>query len=102
METKGVIIFILGKLTLANAFCYVLPLLLPCSLAMICFGYCLHDELVSLSSAIGQFKKQFAHLEENSGRSGPVIPLERKHISLPRFGYAFLPFNELLKTYYMS
>ncbi|XP_010694749.2 mitogen-activated protein kinase 19 isoform X1 [Beta vulgaris subsp. vulgaris] len=35
-------------------------------------------------SAIGQFKKQFAHLEENSGRSGPVIPLERKHISLPR------------------
>lgn len=35
-------------------------------------------------SAIGQFKKQFAHLEENSGRSGPVIPLQRKHISLPR------------------
>ncbi|XP_057540310.1 mitogen-activated protein kinase 19-like isoform X2 [Amaranthus tricolor] len=35
-------------------------------------------------SAIGQFKKQFAHLEENCGRSGPVIPLERKHISLPR------------------
>ncbi|KAH9608573.1 hypothetical protein KSS87_017246 [Heliosperma pusillum] len=35
-------------------------------------------------SAIGQFKKQFAHLEENSGRSGPVIPLERKHVSLPR------------------
>ncbi|KAL8167615.1 hypothetical protein V2J09_009114 [Rumex salicifolius] len=35
-------------------------------------------------SAIGQFKRQFAHLEENNGRSGPVIPLERKHISLPR------------------
>ncbi|KAK9688704.1 hypothetical protein RND81_09G005300 [Saponaria officinalis] len=35
-------------------------------------------------SAIGHFKKQFAHLEENSGRSGPVIPLERKHVSLPR------------------
>ncbi|XP_074319249.1 mitogen-activated protein kinase 18-like isoform X2 [Silene latifolia] len=35
-------------------------------------------------SAIGQFKQQFAHLEENSGRSGPVIPLERKHVSLPR------------------
>lgn len=35
-------------------------------------------------SAIGQFKKQFAHLEESYGRSGPVIPLERKHISLPR------------------
>ncbi|XP_021726919.1 mitogen-activated protein kinase 19-like isoform X1 [Chenopodium quinoa] len=35
-------------------------------------------------SAIGQFKKQFAHLEESAGRSGPVIPLERKHVSLPR------------------
>ncbi|KAH6795558.1 hypothetical protein C2S51_036544 [Perilla frutescens var. frutescens] len=35
-------------------------------------------------SAVDQFKKQFAHLEENSGKSSPVIPLERKHISLPR------------------
>ncbi|KAJ9153433.1 hypothetical protein P3X46_026872 [Hevea brasiliensis] len=35
-------------------------------------------------SAIGQFRKQFAYLEENSGRSAPVIPLERKHVSLPR------------------
>ncbi|XP_050218244.1 mitogen-activated protein kinase 19-like [Mercurialis annua] len=35
-------------------------------------------------SAIGHFRKQFAYLEENSGRSGPVIPLERKHVSLPR------------------
>ncbi|GAB2278064.1 Mitogen-activated protein kinase 19 [Dionaea muscipula] len=35
-------------------------------------------------SALGQFKNQFAHLEENCGRSGPVIPLERKHLSLPR------------------
>ncbi|GMH25604.1 hypothetical protein Nepgr_027447 [Nepenthes gracilis] len=35
-------------------------------------------------SALDHFKKQFAHLEENCGRSGPVIPLERKHISLPR------------------
>lgn len=35
-------------------------------------------------SAIGHFRKQFAYLEENSGRSGPVIPLERKHFSLPR------------------
>ncbi|KAJ4842172.1 Mitogen-activated protein kinase 19 [Turnera subulata] len=35
-------------------------------------------------SAIGHFRKQFAYLEENSGRSGPVIPLERKHASLPR------------------
>lgn len=35
-------------------------------------------------SAVDQFKKQFAHLEENDGKSGPVIPLERKHVSLPR------------------
>ena len=34
-------------------------------------------------SAIGQFRKQFAYLEENCGRSAPVIPLERKHVSLP-------------------
>lgn len=39
---------------------------------------------VHACSAIGQFKKQFAHLEENGCRSGPVIPLERKHASLPR------------------
>ncbi|GMJ05354.1 MAP kinase 19, ARABIDOPSIS THALIANA MAP KINASE 19 [Hibiscus trionum] len=35
-------------------------------------------------SAIGQFRKQFAYLEENGGRSAPVFPLERKHTSLPR------------------
>ncbi|EXC11699.1 Mitogen-activated protein kinase 19 [Morus notabilis] len=37
-------------------------------------------------SAIGQFRKQFAYLEENGGKSGPVIPPDRKHAShsLPR------------------
>ncbi|XAR68202.1 Mitogen-activated protein kinase [Bertholletia excelsa] len=35
-------------------------------------------------SAICHFRKQFAYLEENGGRSGPVIPPERKHVSLPR------------------
>ncbi|KAK6919749.1 Protein kinase domain, partial [Dillenia turbinata] len=35
-------------------------------------------------SAVDQFRKQFAHLEENGGKSAPVIPLERKHVSLPR------------------
>ncbi|KAL2472733.1 Mitogen-activated protein kinase 19 [Forsythia ovata] len=35
-------------------------------------------------SAIGHFRKQFAYLEENLGKSGPVIPPDRKHVSLPR------------------
>ncbi|CAK9314692.1 unnamed protein product [Citrullus colocynthis] len=35
-------------------------------------------------SAVDQFRKQFAHLEENGGKSAPVIPLDRKHVSLPR------------------
>ncbi|XP_065030092.1 mitogen-activated protein kinase 10-like isoform X1 [Musa acuminata AAA Group] len=35
-------------------------------------------------SAVDQFRKQFAYLEENRGKSGPVVPLERKHVSLPR------------------
>ncbi|XP_020589282.1 mitogen-activated protein kinase 10-like [Phalaenopsis equestris] len=35
-------------------------------------------------SAVDQFRRQFAHLEENGGKSGPVIPLERNHASLPR------------------
>lgn len=38
-------------------------------------------------SAVDQFRKQFAHLEESCGKSGPVIPLERKHASLPRYIY---------------
>ncbi|GMI65567.1 MAP kinase 19, ARABIDOPSIS THALIANA MAP KINASE 19 [Hibiscus trionum] len=35
-------------------------------------------------SPVGQFKKQFTYLEENGGKSAPVFPLERKHVSLPR------------------
>ncbi|CDP06180.1 unnamed protein product [Coffea canephora] len=35
-------------------------------------------------SAVDQFRKQFAHLEENGGKNGTVIPFERKHVSLPR------------------
>ncbi|KAL1145982.1 hypothetical protein V6Z11_A11G338100 [Gossypium hirsutum] len=35
-------------------------------------------------SPVGQFKKHFAYLEENGGRSAAVFPLERKHVSLPR------------------
>ncbi|KAL1299811.1 hypothetical protein HN51_044354 [Arachis hypogaea] len=35
-------------------------------------------------SAIDHLRKQFAYLEENHGKSGPVIPPERKHASLPR------------------
>ncbi|PHT35562.1 Mitogen-activated protein kinase 10 [Capsicum baccatum] len=35
-------------------------------------------------SASDQFRRQFAYLEENNRNSGPVIPLGRKHVSLPR------------------
>ncbi|KAL8512284.1 hypothetical protein ACS0TY_018678 [Phlomoides rotata] len=38
-------------------------------------------------SAIGHFKKQFTYLEENIGKSGPVLPPERKHVSLPRLTF---------------
>ncbi|CAJ1971347.1 unnamed protein product [Sphenostylis stenocarpa] len=34
-------------------------------------------------SAVDQFKKQFAQVEETGGKS-PVMPPERKHVSLPR------------------
>ncbi|TKY49260.1 Mitogen-activated protein kinase 19 [Spatholobus suberectus] len=42
------------------------------------------DRKATVSCAIDQFRKQFAYLEENHGKSGPVIPPERKHVSLPR------------------
>lgn len=38
-----------------------------------------------LHSAIDKFQKQSAYLEENGGRSDPVILSERKHVSLSRY-----------------
>ncbi|KAK1387684.1 hypothetical protein POM88_015862 [Heracleum sosnowskyi] len=35
-------------------------------------------------SAVDQFKKQFAYLEEHYGKGGTVAPPERQHASLPR------------------
>ncbi|KAG0475764.1 hypothetical protein HPP92_015450 [Vanilla planifolia] len=35
-------------------------------------------------SAVDQFKKQFAYLEENYGKGGTFAPPERQHASLPR------------------
>ncbi|KAK4714546.1 hypothetical protein R3W88_020453 [Solanum pinnatisectum] len=35
-------------------------------------------------SAVDQFRKQFAHLEENGANGVPVVPMDRKHVSLPR------------------
>ncbi|CAL9170661.1 unnamed protein product [Musa hybrid cultivar] len=35
-------------------------------------------------SAVDQIREQFAHLEENGGKTKPVFPFDRKHVSLPR------------------
>ncbi|KAJ3695276.1 hypothetical protein LUZ60_000653 [Juncus effusus] len=35
-------------------------------------------------SAVDQFRRQFAHLEENGGKIDQVVPVDRKHVSLPR------------------
>lgn len=35
-------------------------------------------------SVTGHFKSQFTFHKENNGKSAPVLPLERKHFSLPR------------------
>ncbi|KAK8958349.1 Mitogen-activated protein kinase 10 [Platanthera guangdongensis] len=40
--------------------------------------------MFTLLSAVDQFKKQFAHLEEHYGNGARVPPLERQHASLPR------------------
>ncbi|XP_031091895.1 mitogen-activated protein kinase 19 isoform X2 [Ipomoea triloba] len=43
-----------------------------------------NDSSYLYPSALGHFRRQFAYLEEKSGKSGPVIPPERKHVSVPR------------------
>lgn len=54
--------------------------------------------LIDKCSAVDQFKKQFAYLEEHYGKGGTVAPPERQHASLPRYTlnsasqYSFLLF----------
>lgn len=57
----------------------VFPSKLPILVFTALMTYCKY-----MCSAVDQFRKQFAHLEENGGKSAPVIPLDRKHVSLPR------------------
>uniref|UniRef100_A0A0E0FQM5 mitogen-activated protein kinase n=1 Tax=Oryza nivara TaxID=4536 RepID=A0A0E0FQM5_ORYNI len=35
-------------------------------------------------SALDNFRRQFANLEENGGKNGDAVPSDRKHVSLPR------------------
>ncbi|KAG8055949.1 hypothetical protein GUJ93_ZPchr0001g32902 [Zizania palustris] len=35
-------------------------------------------------SAVDNFRRQFANLEENGGKNGDDVPSDRKHVSLPR------------------
>ncbi|KAI9073682.1 hypothetical protein K1719_044346 [Acacia pycnantha] len=49
-------------------------------------------------SAVDHFRKQFVHLEENNGKNGPTMPLERKHVSLPRYYSKFMPSCNLLSS----
>uniref|UniRef100_A0A453F6Q7 Protein kinase domain-containing protein n=2 Tax=Aegilops tauschii subsp. strangulata TaxID=200361 RepID=A0A453F6Q7_AEGTS len=34
-------------------------------------------------SAVDNFRRQFANLEENGGKGGAIVPSDRKHVSLP-------------------
>lgn len=54
------------------------------SIVSLCHTQSLTFVYILLCSAVDQFRRQFAHLEENSGKTSPVAPLERKHASLPR------------------
>jgi serine/threonine protein kinase len=36
-------------------------------------------------SALDNFRRQFANLEENGGKNGDAVPSDRKHVSLPRW-----------------
>lgn len=80
MARRGQTSYIQGIELLLSRF-ILFPILPPCfSLVFICNIYFYS----SLCSAVDQFRKQFAHLEENGGKNGAVVPLDRKHVSLPR------------------
>lgn len=79
MEQRELIFFIQGFFNLFST-AWIFPLnlficsILPCYSVLIFIVYILY-------SAVDQFEKQIAHLEETGGEGNP---LERKHMSLPR------------------
>jgi hypothetical protein len=82
MEQRELIFFIQGFFGLFST---------TCLFSLNIFFICLRSLILSvlfvghiLFSAVDQFDKQFTHLEETGGKSDPVVPLERKHASLPR------------------
>jgi len=82
MELRELIFFIQGFLV------YFQLLVLFSKIFFIRMSYALALYLLFIGhvlfSAVDQFGKQFAHLEETGDKSDPVVPLDRKHASLPR------------------
>lgn len=79
MDLKGLIFFIQG-----SNFYHNVSVVKIIYFNLNLFASRIIFEAYFVCSAVDKFRKQFAHLEENGGKIGPVIPLDRKHASLPR------------------
>lgn len=81
LEWKGQHYFIQGLLKCSYLDFSVKFMFFPFSVLVVRLILC----ICFLHNDVDKFRKRFVHLEENGGKSGPVNPLERKHVSLPRY-----------------